>query len=222
MPPKKRSRCDSDGRAFAGSQRQIQFYVNEQPKVLQSAISTELNVPLRLDWVSPLKSDRYREYRDGAFLAALGLSNRRRDLSRFWPKGGPVWDALALNSDGGVVLLESKSHVAEIFGNGCGATNERSLSRIDDAMGRTKAWLNVSRQASWKGRVYQSANRLSHLHFFREVLGIQAWLVNVYFTADPHSPTSAEEWEVGMRDVKRALGLHRVPYYADVVLAALA
>ena len=48
-----------------------------------------------LRWVSPLSSDGYREYSDSAFLDALGLPQHSKELSRFWPSGGPHWDTLA-------------------------------------------------------------------------------------------------------------------------------
>jgi hypothetical protein len=88
-------RCDEKGRAFAGSQRQIQFYVNEQPSVLNQAISDAFKTSFSLSWVSPLSSDGYREYWDSAFLKALGLAEHCKELNRFWPSGGPHWDALA-------------------------------------------------------------------------------------------------------------------------------
>ncbi len=46
-------RVDAAGRAFAGSQRQIQAYVNEQPHMLQTAISDAFKMPLKLQCVSP-------------------------------------------------------------------------------------------------------------------------------------------------------------------------
>src|SRR5262249_52571226 len=123
-------RCDRDGKAFAGSQRQIQFYVNERPLVLNQAISDAFKTALDLRWVSPLASERYREYWDSAFLRALGSSQYSKQLSNFWPNGGPHWDALAVESrTRGVVLLESKSHVSEIFGDVCGADANPSVEK---------------------------------------------------------------------------------------------
>jgi hypothetical protein len=220
----KRSRCDDTGRAFAGSQQQIQFYVNGRRLVLNQAISDAFKTPFSLRWVSPLSSDRYREYWDSAFLKALGLSQHRKELSRFWPKGGPHWDALACVENprpGGVLLVESKSHVPEIFGNGCGAEADSSIEKIDRAIAATKERLHVSRQADWKGSLYQSANRIAHLYFFREILGIEAWLANVYFTDDPHSPTSRTMWQSGIAEVKKSLGIGEIPHCADVFLPAV-
>jgi hypothetical protein len=126
------------------------------------------------------------------------------------------------NGDGGVLLLESKSHVAEVRGNGCGATAHESVRKIDSALAKTKHWLEVDSEVDWKRGFYQSANRLAHLYFFREVLQIPAWLVSVYFTDDPHSPTIREAWTSALRQVKSSMGLKQVPFCADVLLPALA
>jgi len=215
-------RCDNDGKAFAGSQRQVQFYVNEQPLVLNQAISDACGIPFDLRWVSPLKADSYREYWDSAFLKALGLHRYSEQLKQFWPSGGPHWDALAVESrTSGVVFVEAKSHVAEIFGNGCTAEGDSSIKKIDRAILSTKKWLQVSDHGNWKGPLYQSANRLAHLYFFREILHIQAWLVNLYFTDDPHSPTSRASWQDGIVDVKQSLGIGAIPFCADVFLPAV-
>lgn len=154
-------RCDDKGRAFAGSQRQTQLYVNEQPLVLNQAISSIFKKSFSLRWVSPLSSDGYREYSDSAFLKVLELSQHCDELNRFWPSGGPHWDALASveNETGGILLVESKSHVPEIFGNGCGAEAASSVKKIEQAIAATKGWLHVSPEADWKGPLYQSATR---------------------------------------------------------------
>jgi hypothetical protein len=217
----RQNRCDTSGRAFAGSQRQIQFYVNERPAAIQKAITEALETPLSIRWISPLRSEGYREYNDSAFLRAIGLSNFCADLSRFWPAGGPRWDALGVDNDAeGVLLVEAKSHVPEIYGSGCGATSAASKEKIETALALTKNWLEVVGERDWKGTLYQSANRLAHLYFFREVLRVKAWLLNIYFLEDPHSPTSRSEWDAGISNVKRAIGLTQVPFYADVFLPA--
>jgi len=223
MEKSNRNRCDASGRAFAGSQRQIQCYVNEQQGVLDRAISDALSLPSTITWASPLRSDRYREYKDSAFLRVLGLDRLRTDLSLFWPRGGPVWDALAVVSGAsqGVLLLEAKSHVPEISGSGCGAKADHSIQEIDASLAMTKLWLGASSGADWKGEFYQTANRFAHLYFFREVLHMSAWLVNVYFTADPHCPTSRAQWDVAVADVKKALGISATPFRADVYLPAI-
>jgi hypothetical protein len=216
------SRCDLEGKAFAGSQRQIQHYVNDDPATLQDAISHSCGVPVSLKWVSPLRSHRYAEYRDLAFLKALGLSKHRGDLTNFWPARGPVWDALALDElSNQIVLIEAKSHLPEIRGGGCKAVSIRSRKKIDAAINETKRWLSVPPEAEWKGDLYQAANRIAHLHLFRNVLKIPAWLVNIYFVDDPHSRTSRNEWDLGIPLAKRQLGIDSVPFCVDLFLAAV-
>jgi hypothetical protein len=218
-----RNRCDASGRAFAGSQRQIQYYVNERQSVLDGAISKALSLPFPTRWASPLRSDRYREYKDSAFLRVLGLVGSRSELSNFWPRGGPAWDGLGIVSGArqGVLLIEAKSHVPEISGSGCGAKADSSIKKIETSLAMTKRWLQVSGGADWKGEFYQTGNRLAHLCFFREILHVDAWLVNVYFTADPHSPTSRAEWDTAVANVKGAMGISKIPFYADVYLPAI-
>src|SRR2546429_687735 len=94
-----RERVDEFGRAFAGSRLQIQTYVNRHPEPLNAAIFEALpdlaDGRARLKWVSPLEEERFAEYLDASFLAALGLAELSGMLTEFWPQGGPRWDALA-------------------------------------------------------------------------------------------------------------------------------
>lgn len=166
----------------------------------------------------------------------LGLSNYGDELRRFWPKGGPRWDALAVAQmgAGGVVLVEAKSHVAEMYAGGCKATSPKSIKMIADAIANTKHWLRVDDVINWQsvhrdraqsnsrsGNLYQTANRLAHLYFFREILRINSWLVNIFFVDDPHSPTTQIEWESALAKAKRTMGLTRVPFAVDIFLPAL-
>jgi hypothetical protein len=78
MPcPKNFSRVDSTGRAHAGSQKQIQIYVNEKTQTLNSALAQSLS-RYGLDEkdirrVSPLAADT--EYQDSEFLERVGLGS---------------------------------------------------------------------------------------------------------------------------------------------------
>jgi hypothetical protein len=212
------------GRVYAGSQRQIQTYVNERTSELCHAIAEALQ-PCKLDesairWVSPLAADNHSEYRDTEFLEIIGAGHLAPKLPKFWPRGGPCWDALARLDGGGCVLVEAKSHVPELYGNGCGAA-DGSLALIQSALVWTKAWLDVSQDTDWLGPLYQSANRLAYLYFLREIGRVDAFLANVYFTGDPHSPTTRQEWDTGIRTVSEQLGIASpVPYSASVFLEA--
>jgi len=217
------SRVDSMGRAYKGSQKQIQTYVNERRNALSSAIAQALS-PYDLDektihWVSPLAADEYSKYRDSEFLGRVGFVHLTPQLLEFWPRGGPFWDGLA-RIKGGCILVEAKSHVKEIYGEGCGAS-PGSKQRIQEAFDATKAWLGVSPEVDWTGRLYQFANRYATLYFLREVAGVQAYLVNVYFVSDPLEPTTREEWDAAIEGVNRELGLVReVPYSGAAFLLA--
>ncbi len=222
---------DDLGRAHAGSQLQIQIYVNRRPAELSrhvlAALPSLASLGANIRWVSPLESERFVEYQDRAFLRAVGLEHLASRLSAFWPSGGPVWDALAAvefkkyPGVKGVILVEAKSHPPEVYGGGCKAS-PRSRKKIEAALGETKRWLRVREDADWTGPLYQSANRLAHLYFFREVARVPAWLVNVYFFDDRHSPTSREEWEVALVQVKAESGLPGVaiPHAGEVFLCA--
>src|ERR1035441_1135645 len=90
-------RTDAFGRAYAGSRRQIQTYVNRRRADLDAAILRGLPElaaeGAQFEWVSPLEDERFNEYQDGVFLGALGLLDLSGMLAEFWPQGCPVWDA---------------------------------------------------------------------------------------------------------------------------------
>jgi hypothetical protein len=111
--------CDCPtGPARAGSRLQIQRLINEHPELLNEALwpaLTDAPADAMIQWVSPLAETDYAEYRDEAFLAALGLGRLTGSLvGNYWPRGGPCWDALAtITSPGdphfrGVILVEAE------------------------------------------------------------------------------------------------------------------
>jgi len=111
------ARVDASGAAYKGSQLQTQIYANARTEELDAAVRDALpTLPAdaHFEWRSPLAAERYREYRDGAFLRALELDRLRAELREFWPTGGPRWDALATvtiprSAQPGVLLVEGKS-----------------------------------------------------------------------------------------------------------------
>lgn len=223
-------RSDREGRAFAGSQLQIQLYVNRHPAALNEKILGALPALASLHpsirWVSPLEQERFVEYQDEAFLRAVGLAEKADMLRGFWPAGGPVWDALAVvdvpGNKPGVLLVEGKSYPDEFYGNGTMAKNPHSIARIQESFARVKGFLKA-RDVDWMhARLYQSANRLAHLYFLREVIGVQAWLVDVCFINDPHRPTSLDQWMVCIPRIVEELGLGKgdIPTAGFVFLPA--
>jgi hypothetical protein len=229
--PGEKGRVDGAGRAYAGSQLQIQIFVNrhadELSQCLLEALPSLAEGNPRIRWVSPLESDGFVEYQDEAFLSAVGYGHATESLYEFWPKGGPSWDALGIADLGGdagntgIIMVEAKSHPPEVYGKGCRASR-RSRAKIESALLETKRWLGVREDADWTGPLYQCANRLAHLYFFTQTMGVPAWLSNVYFVSDPYLPTSVDEWRVALRQVKEEMGLSdiTVPHAANVFLDA--
>jgi hypothetical protein len=214
-------RADEAGKAFAGSRLQVQIYVNRHRSDLNAAVSRALpSLAIRnpeLNWVSPLEERRFAEYHDTAFLEALGFAKLAPLLRSFWPAGGPHWDALAIvrgrGDINGVLLAEGKSYPDELRGGGMAAKADASRETIDRALKATQEWLTVpdeSREA-WTGQLYQSANRLAHLFWFRNVAGVQAWLLHLLFTDDQHQPTSEAQWQNAIEETDRELGIGRLP-----------
>ena len=232
MADSKPSRTDDRGAAYAGSQLQIQIYVNcrvdELNRAVQAAFPALGILNPHIQWVSPLEAGQFAEYKDSAFLKAVALEGHMSALNNFWPTGGPVWDGLAIvktpceSSQNGIILLEAKSYPDEMRSGGCGATDEKSIRMIKDGLAQTKRWLGVGDEPNWLGSLYQSANRLAHLYFFREVLKIPAWMVNVCFVGDSREPTSRPKWDEALEDVKKDLGLEgrAIPHIADIFLPA--
>src|SRR4051812_16709390 len=133
----KGKRRDEYGRAFAGSQLQIQIYVNRRRERLNAAILSELPVSERdatIDWRSPLEACRFAEFMDGRFLEALGLPRLAPRLEQFWPRSGPRWDGLAVltksSAPCGYLLVEAKSYPDELLGRGCGAVKDSDSHQL--------------------------------------------------------------------------------------------
>jgi hypothetical protein len=210
----KRQRVDAGGRACAGSQRQLQTYVNcRQDEFSQKVLSSLVPSPgrgARLQWVSPMAEEGFLEYQDTEFLDKLGLGDHLTSLREFWPNGGPCWDALARVtgcSPEGVVLVEAKSHVSELQSS-CAAESPVSRAKIEASLACTKRRLGVDAKKDWMNGCYQAANRYAHMMFLRD-LGVQAWLVNVYFLNDHSIPSPATElqWRSALANVKKQMGL---------------
>ena len=83
--------------------------------------------------------------------------------------------------------------------------------RIEDALQKTRDFLGVRSETDWTRCFYQYANRLAHLYFLKEVNGINAALVFVYFVGDDtvlgREPVSHEGWEAAIDLATQHLGL---------------
>ncbi len=136
-----------------GSQRWLQVAVNRRPEVISSAIAQALCLPdgEEIEWLSPLESDGFAEYRDGQFLDRLGVDLDCRTLEDFWPKGGPQWDGLARTSGDRIILLEAKANIPELDSSPTGAKSEKSLQKIETALTETKEFLGVESKTDCRG-----------------------------------------------------------------------
>ena len=213
---------------------QTQVWVNHRAESLNSLILRSLGIHElveRVQWVSPLaRLDQkgYKEYRDARFLRELGIDDPAYPLKRFWPKGGPVWDALAKVSladrkEAVVLLIEAKSYPKEVLGSGCKAVDDSDSRRlIEKSLDATAAWLHTTRSGAWLGNLYQSANRIAHVYYLRELLGIDGRLVNLCFDNDPRKPTTRDEWDKAHLSFRKSLGLESVstPWLVDIVVPA--
>ena len=220
MPSSKVSLAE-DGRAFAGSRRQLQIFVNHRQDELNRVIIDGIpeldDGHATLTWVSPVAKTYYTEFRDSAFLRVLGLSHLRPSLADFWPEGGPCWDGLALVNRPalatGALLVEAKSHVKEVVASCCSAQGA-SLVQIEKSLDSIKAELGASLECNWLGPLYQSANRLAFVQFLRKN-GVEAWLVDLLFANDRsiRTPVNEEQWLQLHERAIEGLGLRSEPAY---------
>jgi hypothetical protein len=197
--------------ATKGSQKWIQKLVNEKPEILNSQIRMKLNLSDNeiIEWLSPLKSDGYAEYRDRAFLERLGVKLEKVPLSEFWPERGPRWDGLGKGSSGKLFLVEAKSHISELFSTLC-AKDKDSMERIQKSLAEIKHYLGSKTEFDWSKSFYQYTNRLAHLYLLRKN-ELPAYLVFVYFTNDLEmkGPTTFDEWKGAIKLLHSCLGIGR-------------
>jgi len=201
-----------DSRPARASLRWIREAVNNATPILNQYIrdALQLEESTTVSWVSPLANDDYAEYRDQDFLSRVGIDTTKLALSEFWPIKGPQWDALGRTSEGKVLLVEAKANLPELVSPGTQARGER-LTQIQNSLGKTKEFLGIDMSVDWGSTFYQYANRLAHLYFLRELNGIDAHLIFIYFMNDPDmkGPKTESGWSEALTIAKKALGLDR-------------
>ena len=203
-----------------GSLKWIQRAVNERWQSLEDPIKSVLG-PYDIEWLSPLCSDSYAEYRDGSFLDRIGHVELSGDLKSFWPARGPQWDALGRTAKGDVLLVEAKAHVREPLSPGT-AAGDTSRARIEEALYKVATGLGArADRAAWTHHFYQLANRIAHLDFLRSQ-GVPAWLVLVNFVGDEEmgGPSSREVWDATYLVAFHVMGLPRLHRLAPFLVHA--
>ena len=211
-----------------GSLRWLREAVNTRSGKLDGSIRQACSLPAKakIEWRSPLEEDDYAEYGDHDFLTLLGLELKHRPLESFWPNRGPQWDALARTSTNQIILVEAKANIPEIVSPGTSASPE-SRALIENSLAETKRYLRVPEDIPWSGRLYQYANRVAHLYLLRELNGVDAHLIFLYFTgaSDVNGPETVKEWIAALTVAKRVLGLrsrHRLHRYVNDVFIDVA
>jgi hypothetical protein len=198
-----------------GSLHWMQRFVNERPAELSDAVVTASGGRIEgpIEWISPLESDDFAEYRDQSFLDRLGVSPSVVPLEEFWPRRGAQWDALGRDGRGCPVLVEAKGSIGELISSPS-AAGESALPLIRNSLEQTAQHLRASSGTDWTRTFYQYTNRLAHLYFLHELNGIKSWLVFLYFVGDETipgrpGPKTEAEWRVALEILHGALGLKR-------------
>ncbi len=101
------------------------------------------------------------------------------------------------------------------------AKSKVSRDKIEKPLAATQRYFKAKPGCDWSKRFYQYANHLAHLYFLRELNGVDAYLVFVYFLNDPDrdGPKTEREWRAAIKVMHEALGIRgKVPekYVIDV------
>jgi hypothetical protein len=195
-----------------GSLKNLQIAINKKKVFLDNEISKVIGKKIDITWKSPLKEDDYAEYRDEDFLRLLGLTNKiKKPLNSFWPNNGPQWDALGINQDGEIILVEAKANIPEMVSPGTGAKSINSTNKIKDSLNEVKKYLNISNSIDWSGTFYQYANRIAHLYYLRVLNNIDTNLIFIYFINDitVDGPKTQNEWIGAIKTMECYLGLNK-------------
>lgn len=199
------------GPARRGSQLWIQRTVNDVPEVFADHFEGPIDKPI--EWLSPLETDDFAEYRDQDVLDLLGVTPSRVALSDYWPLGGPQWDALGRTASGQPILVEAKAHIAEMVSGSSKAQSLRSIEAIATSLSATQDWIHASAVQPWNGPYYQYANRLAMLHFLDRLNHVPSYLVFLYFVGDNdmRGPLDIGTWQVAIHEMKASLGISTLP-----------
>ena len=210
--------ASAQGKANKGSRKWLQILINDRPGLLNREIAEQSPVPAEeIYWLSPLRTDNYREYYDQPFIDRLEIKLGKRNLGSFWPPSGPRWDGLGKTDREQILLVEAKSHTKELIST-LSAKSPCSQSQIRSSIGETQKLIGSSSESSvdWTVGVYQFANRLSHLYLLRKLNSLDAYLVLLYFlndhemqARDTFAPEVASEWASVIAYQERIMGIRQ-------------
>lgn len=163
--------------------------------------------------------DRFNYDRELVGLEFIDDQEVREEWKAFWPAHGNSqnWDAVGEINYGDHnewLLVEAKAHVREIESH-CGATNQKSIAKINAALGKTMvAFSDLTASLEiWQKKYYQYANRLATLYFLMKECktAIPARLLFIYFIGDQRDdaecPQSEGEWRFVVEDMEEKLGI---------------
>jgi hypothetical protein len=189
-------KTDKNGKAYKGSQRHLQIYVNEETETINKKISEVLEIDSStIKWKAPLKENQYKEPVDKSFWNDIIKTEFKKELNKnceFWPYKGANWDgvAIAKNKAGEkiLILIEAKAHKEEIVEkDGSGAEAQKSIDTINKSIKNAQNDINIKSCNDWTTHYYQMANRLTHTIYLNEQ-GIKTYLIYVYFLKDEGWP----------------------------------
>ena len=163
------------GRGDKGSRYWIQQLVNNKSKSLNKELSKIDSSIQEVKWISPLETDNMD----------------------FWPQSGPYWDAVGIDNNGYLILVECKAHRAETRSS-CRAISTKSKSKIREAMKSTCNEItgtDIFPENVWFNEYYQMATKFCFLHHLNKN-GIKVKLLFLNIIDDPtFIRTTIAEWE---------------------------
>jgi hypothetical protein len=175
----------------------MQILVNDYPQLIDSTVAELLGLASGegVRWLSPLRGEDYAEYRDQEFLKRLDVKLEKMGLGMFWPARGPRWDGLARTDRGDLLLVEAKAHIPEMVSKPTGARG-KSLRKTEQTLDEAKRFYGKRSGGDWARCFYQHANRLAHLYLLRELNGLPAYLLLIYFVGEREmqGPATEDEW----------------------------
>lgn len=127
-----------------------------------------------LEWISPLKSDDYREYSLNAPEIAksrLGIDEVKQYF-KWWPSQQPQWDGLAIGNNHTLYIIEAKAHLSELESK-CSATSEENRALIYETMSAVQRQIYPEAEdfeRDWINGYYQLGNRLTFLEKLKEAM----------------------------------------------------